>query len=136
MNKKNLKKNNGISMMDVILAIIILCIFVGVIGNLYYQIILNNNLIRLNAIAVYYAVKIAEDTDKMTYDEVNNDLNQNLKTKYDIPNLLNITVDVQNYNKNDSTKQDIIKILTINVEYKCFEESRFYELKKLKIKEM
>lgn len=135
MNKKILKANNGISMTDVIIAIIILCMFVGVIGNLYYQISLQSNFIRLNTIAVYYTVKIAEDIDKMPYEEVTNDLNTNIKTTYQIPDLFNATIEVQNYNEIDTTKEDIIKIVTIKIEYEFNKQTKYYEIEKLKIKE-
>lgn len=135
MNKKILKANNGISMTDVIIAIIILCMFVGVIGNLYYQISLQSNFIRLNTMAVYYTVKIAEDIDKMPYEEVTNDLNTNIKTTYQIPDLFNATIEVQNYNEIDTTKEDIIKIVTIKIEYEFNKQTKYYEIEKLKIKE-
>lgn len=133
---KNLKANNGISMADVIIAMLILCMFVGVIGNLYYQIALQSNKIRYNAIAVYYTVKVAEHTDRIFYEEVTNDLNNTLKNYFQIPDSFNITVDVQNYNEVDTSKQDIIKIVTIKTEYEVLGELQVYEIKKLKIKEM
>lgn len=136
MNKIKLKSNKGVSIPDVIIAIIILMMFVGVIGSLYYQILLNNNLIKMNAMAVYYTVKIAEDIDKMTYEEVTNDINTSLKDKYDILESYNATVEVQNYNQIDTSKQDIIKIVTINIEYTCFTETQSYKVQKLKIKEI
>lgn len=135
MNKKILKANNGISMTDVIIAMIILCMFVGVIGNLYYQISLQSNFIRLNTMAVYYTVKIAEDIDKMSYEEVTNDLNTNLKINYEIPDLFNITISVKNYNEIDTTKEDIIKIVNIKVEYEFNKQTKYYEIEKLKMKE-
>ena len=136
MNIKKLKANNGISMTDVIIAMLILCMFVGVIGNLYYQISLQSNTIRFNAIAVYYSVKIAEEIDRISYEDVTNGLNNTLKTDYEIPDLLNMTVDIQNYNAIDSSKEDIIKIVTIRAEYKVLNDEKFYEIKKLKIKEI
>lgn len=136
MKKKRLKANNGISMTDVIIAMLILCMFVGVIGNLYYQIALQNNMIRLNTIGVYYTVKIAEDIDRMSYEEVTNDLNTNIKTNYQIPDLYNITVEVQNYNEIDTSKEDIIKIVTIKAEYEFNGQTSSYKIEKLKIKEM
>ena len=136
MKVKILKANNGISMMDVIVAILILCMFVGVIGNLYYQIALQSNKIRYNAIAVYYTVKIAEYTDIISYEEVTNDLNNSLKEKYEIPDLFNVTVNVEDYNKEDTSKKDIIKLVTIRIEYEVLGEPQIYQVKKLKVKEM
>lgn len=122
-------------MVDVIIAMIVLSLFVGVIGNLYYQIALQSNMVRINSVAVYYVVKIAEDLDRISYEEVRNELNDTIKATYQIPDLLTITLNVQNYNENDSSKEDIIKIVTIKAEYQCFEDTKVYEIKKLKIKE-
>jgi len=136
MMKQCLKEKKGISTIDIIVAMTILSIFVGVIGNLYYQIALQNNIIRMNAVAVYYVVKIAEDIDKMPYEEVSNDLGNRLKTTYGIPDILTMTIDVQQESQKDPTKEDIIKTVTIRAEYTCFGNQRFYEIKKLKIKEI
>lgn len=135
MNIKKLKTNNGISMVDVMVAILILCMFVGVIGNLYYEILYQNNKIHLNAIAVYYTVKVAEEIDRISYEEVTNELNSILKDNFQIPDLINVTVDIQKYNSDDTSKQDIIKIITIRAEYQVLNETEIYEIKKLKIKE-
>lgn len=135
MKIKNLKANSGISMVDVIIAMLILCMFVGVIGNLYYQIAFQSNMIRYNAIAVYYTVKIVEHIDRISYEEVTDDLNNTLKEYYEIPDLFNITVDVQNYNETDTSKKDIIKIVTIKTEYEVLGSPQVYEVKTLKIKE-
>lgn len=123
-------------MADLAAGIAILCIFVGVIGNLYYQIAFRSNMIRLNTIAIYYSVKIAEDIDRIAYEEVTNNLNTNLKTKYQIPDFLNVTINVRNYNEIDTTKQDIIKIVTIKVEYTFNNQTDYYQIEKLKIKEI
>lgn len=136
MNGKKLKANNGISMADVIIALTILCLFVGVVGNLYYQIIKESEKVRYNAVAVYYVIKIAEDIDKMSYTEVTNDLNTNLKETYQIPDGITITLNVQNYNATDASKEDILKTVKISANYECLGDNMNYEIKKLKIKEM
>lgn len=135
MKKLRLKQNKGTTMTDVVTAVIILCIFTGAIGNLYYQIVLHQNMIRLNALAVYHVVQIAEEIDKISYEEVTNELPSKLKEKFSIPNLYTITVNVENYNKDDPSKEDIIKMVTIKAEYECFNKKKEYEIKKLKIRE-
>lgn len=136
MNIKKLKSDKGISMVDIIGAIIILNLFIGVIGTLYYQILLNSNLIRSNATAVYYTVKIAEDIDRMAYEDVTNNLNTNINNKYEINEHYTASISVENYNKNDSSKKDIIKIVTIKIQYDYLDTSNEYKISKLKIKEI
>lgn len=135
MKKINWKTNRGVTMTDVILAMIILSLFVGVISSLYYKIVYYNNSIRMNAMAVHYAIRIAEDTDKMTYEEVEETLNENIKANYDLPDSFTANITVKKYNEEDTSKQDIIKIVTIKIDYNFMNETKSYELKKLKIKE-
>ena len=116
-------------MADVVIAIVILCMFVGLISSLYYKIAYANSSIRYDAMAVAYAVRIAEDTDKLTYEEVVDGLTYDLQEGY------TATVQVENYNEDDETKQDIIKTVTIKINYSFMNTEKSYTLKKLKIKE-
>ena len=136
MKNVNLKANRGVTTTDVVVAIIILSLFVGIIWNLFYQIAKNSNMVRYNTIAVYYAIKIAEDIDKMPYEEVTNNLNSDLTTEYQLPDGFTGKVEVENYNKYDTTKQDIIKKVKITINYTFLKEERSYQIEKLKIKEM
>lgn len=122
-------------MTDVIVAMIVLTLFVGIISTMYYQIAYANSQIRMNAIAVHYAVKIAEATDKMKYEEVDETLNATLNETYELPENFNATIQVKKYNEDDETKQDIIKIVTIKIDYEFMDTAKSYQLKKLKIKE-
>ncbi len=135
MKKINWKTNRGVTMTDVIIAIIILSLFVGVISSLYYKIAYYNNAIRMNAMAVHYAVRIAEDTDKMIYEDVGDNLNESIKTNYNLPDTFTANIMVKKYNEEDTTKQDIIKIVTIKIDYEFMNDKKSYEIKKLKIKE-
>lgn len=136
MKKINWKQNKGISTVDIVVAMIILTLFVGVIGSLYYQIAYHNAAIRMNAMAVNYAVKIAENIDKITYEEVEETLNETLKIDFEIKEAFNPTIKVENYNEEDLSKEDIIKKVTIKIDYNVMDESRSYEIIKLKIKEI
>ena len=136
MKKVKLKSNRGVTITDVVVAVIILSVFTGVVGNLYYLIAKNNNLIKYNTVAVYNAIKIAEDIDKISYDEVTEDLNTNIKDRYNIPEGFSAQVKVVKYSDEDSTKHDIIKRVNITIKYKFLKEDKTYNLEKLKIKEI
>ena len=129
------KQNKGISMPDVVIAISILSLFVGVIGTLYYQIASYTAEIRANAMAVHYAVQIAESTDKMLYEQVNEKLNNSIDIDYSLPEGFSANIKVKKYNEDDATKQDIIKIVIITVNYEFLGQSKNYTIQKLKIKE-
>lgn len=136
MKKQFLKGNRGVTITDIVIAMIVLSLFVGVIGNLYYQIALQNSIIQVNTVAVYYVVKIAEDIDKMAYEKVVNELNNTIKQTYEIPDAINITISVEKQSDTDPSKEDIIKTVVIRAEYTCYDQTRVYEVKKLKIKEI
>lgn len=130
MKKRLLNKNKGVTMMDIVVAITLLTLFIGVIGELYYIIAVNNAKIRYNAIATYYTVKIVESIDKIAYEDVTNDLNTGLREQYDYPDFIDISINVENYNEGN-----IIKVVTVNAKYNALGTDNNYQIKKLKIKE-
>ncbi len=131
-----LKSNKGISGTDLIVSIIIITVFVGTITNMFYQLYLNTTLIRMNAMAVNYAVNILEYTDELSYEEVNSNLNDTLKEKFRIPEKFDILLTVENYNGSDPNKMDIVKELTLTVNYSILSIKDNFTIRKLKIKEM
>ena len=133
---KKIKENKAATMTDVVIGVIILIMFTGILTTSFYNIYSHNIAIRMNAVAVDYTIKILEDIDKMSYEEVTNDLNNTISEDYDIKENYIINIYVKNYNKNDETKQDIIKIVKVTVKYKVFKNEQEYTVKKLKIKEM
>ncbi len=134
---KNIKSNRGVSITDVVIALIILTIFTGVIGNLIYQIAYNNAALRVNAIAVDYAVKEAEYIDKIAYEDVQTSNEKITQINgEDVLDAFTVKLDVEDYKGNDETKQDIIKKVTITVNYNILKDEKSYKIEKLKIKEM
>ena len=137
-----MKSNKGVTLMDVIEALIILSLFVGVIGSLFYKIVYNSNLINYNAIAAYFAVRVAEKVDEMPYDnltkqKLTNEINNLIEDdNLDIPSTYSVSVDVKKYNSNDSSKLDILKIVLIDVNYSFFDRDFNYQIKKLKVREI
>ena len=133
---EKLKSNKGISMADVVIALLILIILSGVIGNILYQIAYNNAELRMNAIATDYAVKVAEYIDKIPYENVTNGMQITEINGEQIIDKFNVSIEVENYNNDDSTKEDIIKKAIITVNYSILKETKNYKIQKLKIKEM
>lgn len=133
---KKIKSNKAATMSDVVVGILIMIMFTGILTTGFYRVYKHNAYIRMNAIAVDYAIKILEDIDKITYEEVTNELNSTIKEKYNIQDNYQVNIEIKNYNENDKTKEDIIKIVTLTVNYKIMDEQEQYTVKKLKIKEM
>lgn len=134
---KNIKSNRGVSITDLVIALIILSVFAGVIGNLLYQLAYNNASLRMSAIAADYAVKEAEYIDKIAYEDVQT-LNEKITqiNGEDVLDAFTIKLYVENYNNADETKKDIIKKVTITVNYNILKDEKSYKIEKLKIKEM
>lgn len=132
---EKIKSNKGISGVDIVISIGVIVLFVGLIGSLFYKIYFTSTSIRLNALAIDYAVKIAEKTDRLTYEEVNNELNENLNEEFEILDSYNATISVEKYSDIDNTKEDVIKTVTIKVEYNFMDTKEEFIIKKLKIKE-
>ena len=140
-----LKKEKGVTLTDIAAAIVIFSIFVGVIGRIYYMIAYNNSMITLDAIATYYVVKIAEEVDRIAYEDVesktNTELKEMLAARYENestpwPESLNINMSVTNYNDEDLTKDDIIKKVTIEAQYNIFKDNvQKYTINSIKVKE-
>ena len=131
-----IKSNKGVTGTDIVVAILVIMILSGVVANMFYQLYYNTSMIKLNAMAVNYAVNILEYTDKLSYADVNEELNQILKEVYDIPDNFDIVLDVEKYSDINPAKKDIIKILTLNINYTLSGNTENLTIKKLKIKEI
>lgn len=134
---KKKKLNRGVVGADIVVSLVVLTLFAGVIASLFADVLFQNVSIRMNALATNYAIKILEDTDKMSYADVTQEkMNEKLTNSYGISSNYTVTVQVENYNASDSTKKDIIKIITVTVQYTLKDQPYTYTVKKLKIKEM
>ncbi|MFR2533668.1 MAG: hypothetical protein ACLTEH_02850 [Clostridia bacterium] len=134
---KKVKSNKGVMGTDIVVSLVVLTLFAGVIASLFADVFFQNVSIRMNALATNYAIKILEDTDKMSYIDVTQEqMNKNLTNKYGISSNYNVTVKVENYSDMVSNKKDIIKIITVTVKYTLKDQPYTYTVKKLKIREM
>lgn len=131
---KKIKSNKGVSLADVAAAIIIISMLAATVANMFHQIYLNISKVRLNAIALNSAVRILEDTDRLAYEDVDNDLLT--ENDYNIPENIEVVINVENYNEQYPEKQDLIKIVTLTINYTLYDSTEEIVFKKLKIKEI
>lgn len=137
MNKLNkLKLNIGATLTDAVVAMLIIMMFTGILTTTFSNLYKNNIHIKMNAVALDYAIKVLEDIDKIPYEEVNDNLNEEISTKYGDYKNYEAHLEIENYNKNQENKEDIIKIITLTIKYKVIDSNEEYVIKKLKIKEM
>jgi len=135
MNIQKMKSNKGVTMADVIIAMFILSIFAGLIGQLYYRNAVATGQIYKNAEAVNYSIKIAEYIDKISYEEVTNQLNNTIVSTFAIKDDYDVSIVVSNYTDKNPEKEDILKTVLISISYTLYNEDYIYEIEKVKVKE-
>ena len=133
--KINIKSNSGFTMTDLVAAIIIITLFTGVIGTMFYTSFKSNLESKLAGQCIYYATQISEEIDKVSYDQVKNGMEQNYISKFSIPQGFDVSVIVNNYNEGNS-KEDLIKKVQITLTYNYNGNSQNMVINKLKIKEI
>lgn len=128
---ERLKSNKGFTMQDVAIAIVVLVLFTGIICGIYTSIYKIQAQTKLNAVATLYAIRILENIDKISYDEVNETQLSRWKTEYNIPDDMNVQLQTSQYNTENTIKK---VILTINYKFSGNTEKIIFE--KFKAKEV
>ncbi len=132
---KKIKRNEGFSLADLAIAIIVISIFTGVIASLYIQISYNTAITRMQSVAYNYAIQALELADKLDYSKVDNSLNNSLHQTLNLKEGFDINMDVEKYASSNSGKKDIIKTVNVTVSYNLKNENFTINLAKLKIRE-
>lgn len=141
----SIKGNRGFTTADIVVAIVVMMIFVGMIATLFYNFYLSTTAKNRNAMATNYIVDVIEEIKAMNYDEVQkdtqdsnsiNNLIQQLEATKQIPKEYIITGEIQKYNETEGNtdKKDLVKILTIRVEYSLGKKTEKIEISTLLIK--
>lgn len=133
--KINVKSRNGVTGIEITVAIVILTIFVSLISTIFINIYLNSTEAQRNTIATGYATQIAEMIDKMYYVDVEEDILSEKIEEIKIASGYTVTADVENYTPNDDSK-DLVKTITITVNYKVGNNEKTIKIEKIKAKEM
>lgn len=137
---KKIKKNNGITQMDLTIAVIVIVLFVSVITTLFYNVYIRGQYVKRLSEANGLVVQILESISSLPYDDIVIEENsllvstlldkigiekQSIENSVYIGNIsgYTITVKVEKYtdlerNKNKSDLEDVIKIINVKVEYK------------------
>lgn len=135
MIKTNIKSNSGFTMTDLVVALIIFLIFSGLVVTAFYSSYVVNSKTKITASATNYSIQILEDIDKITYDEVQNGMENTYRQKFSIPDGYSLKMKVTNYNEvND--KEDLIKNVELTIEYKIAGDNEKIVINKIKVKEL
>ncbi len=125
----DVKKENGFTIADLVVAITAFGIFVGVISTLFISVYNIKAQTMLNADAMYYLIKVIEDVDRISFANVKNGMELSYKQKFQIPGSMNLKVDVS-----DSGNQNAKKV-TFTIEYTFNKKNEKIVINRLKLKE-
>ena len=134
--KKKLKSQKGFTMQDLIIACLIFTIFAGLISTLMHNSYYNNSRAELSANMTIYAVKILEDIDKISYEDVQTKTGTDYKEQFNIPAGYSVELSISNYGEGVENVEDIMKIINLKISYTLQGETEDFVVQRLKIKEM
>lgn len=133
--KQTIRSNSGFTVTDLVIALIIFLIFSGLVVTAFYSSYVTNAKMKITASATNYAIQILEDIDKITYDEVKNEMEDMYRNKFSIPDGYSLKIEVSNYNEGNQ-KEDLIKNVTLIIAYKVVGDTEKIVINKIKVKEM
>lgn len=134
-NSKKAKSEDGFTMQDLIIAIFIITLFVGIVGSLMFSVYKASKEADLMLRATAYSVQILEDIDKIAYEEVNSNLASTYRNKFSIPEGYNINLEVTNYGE-ENNLEDVMKIVKLTISFQFQGEEQNISITRLKIKEI
>lgn len=137
--KNRYKREEGVTIIDLVIAIIIMSVFVSVITTLMTGIYKQSLEVQISSNAMSYATIILEKIDEKSFEEVQNpNFVENLKASGEvtIPEEYTIKLNVENPDNVSEEVSDVIKKATVTVNYKIRNEEKSISISKLKVKEI
>lgn len=143
-----LKKQNGITGIDISISILIITVFTGILAALFYNIYITSMNIERSDIATNIAINIIEYANKINYDEIDietfdedklllkyQDQDENGVAEKHIPNGYECKIEVTPYATSENELEDIIKTITVKIKYKIGKGDHEIAIQTLKVKE-
>lgn len=131
----NFKSNKGFTLQDLVVAMAIFTMFALIVGSLLVSIFRTQVDSQVDEVATLYAVQIAEYIDKISIDEVNEDLAEKVKEIFGIPDMFNIIISTEDYKPTDEGTVYVKKVKT-NIIYSFESDERNIAIERLKIREL
>lgn len=132
--KHNLTSNEGFTLQDLAVALIIIVLFAGVIGSMYISIYKLQAQTKLDAVLTSYAIRIMEYIDEISYEQVNSNTASLCKQQLQIPDKINVTIESQPYAPEENS-QNIVKKITMTIGYTFQGTNHQVLMEKIKVKE-
>ena len=138
--KSKLKKEEGISGVDITIAIGIIIVFVSIIAVVYINLYMVNIGIERMQRATNYAVQILEKAEELDYDNVTEenfapDTNRNIQG-INISKGYNVNITIEKYAPEDVEDVDVVKKIHVTVSYKVGKKEETVNLHKIKTREV
>ena len=133
--KKFLKKENGITGIDVTISIVIFIMGAAIIFNLYQKLYEVSVEYKANEVIIGYLTEICEEIDYEDYDNITKDRVNTIIKLADIPSQYNITYTIKNYKDENTKAEDDVKKVIMKVEYKIGTQNRNFIFSKTKVRE-
>lgn len=127
----NYKSNKAFTLQDITVGLVILMLMTGTIFGLYVMVYKVQCDSALQSQATTYAIQILENTDKISYEEVKNGMEETYKTLYEIPDKFNISMNVIDYNE-----ENTIKKIELTISYNFDKSNKKITFDKFKVKEL
>lgn len=130
---KRLKSNNGFTIQDVVIGLVILTMFAGLIGSIFVAIYKVQSETKLTASASLYGIQILENIDKISYEEVveGKEMEDKFRQTFQIPEAMQLNLKVTPKNE-----EDTMKIVELTINYNFAGETETILFQKLKVKEL
>lgn len=125
------KSNKAFTMQDLAIGIIVLILFAGTIGGSYLSVYKVQADTKLNAVASLYAIQILENINKIDYEQVVPGMEEHYKTEYQIPDSMNLNLEINKYNE-----EDTIKKVKLTITYEFSGTTQNLVLEEIKVKEV
>lgn len=135
--KLEIKENKGLTTADIVVAVSIIIIFIGLITSLFYNFYMTTTAKNRNAIATNCLIDVIEEIKTIKYEEIDNDkinlLISNMQENKTIPKGYEINYEIQKYNEieGNTSKSDLIKILKVSVQYTLGQKEEKIEISTL-----
>ena len=134
--KNKIKKEEGISGVDISIAIGIIIVFVSIIAVVYINLYMVNIGIERMQRATNYGVQILEKVDELNYDDVTienftADSNGNIEG-IRISKGYNVNVTINKYVPSDTEDVNVVKIIDVEISYKVGKKLETVKLHRIK----
>ncbi len=135
MKLAKLKSNKAFTFQDLAIAIIVICLFVGIITSTFITIYKIQAETKLDSVAMLFAVQIMERVDKLAYNDVSEEnmsnLIYNMRVDFGIPDKFSINIEIEP----DDITNKLVKSVNVKLGYNFNNKDRGISIKTLKIKE-